>query len=118
MFLEIFLMSAIATAVGMIAGYWIHKTSNSFAYQKMYYYTDSRWLDVNKYPIPDDIKDFICCDGKKVRFESRLAYNKFGKPIMGWEDKEILFWMPMPKYEITEKPKNEIDNLNFRTHAE
>lgn len=117
MHLGIFLMSAIATAVGMIVGYWIHKTLNPFAYQKMYYYIDSRWLDVNKHPIPDDTEDFLSYDGEQVKYIYSLSYNKFGKPVC-MNLKPVVFWMPMPKYELTVKPKKDIDNLNFRMGVE
>ncbi len=55
------------------------------------------WFDIEKYSIPDYINKAILTDGVQIRIEESFEYNKKGKLIMGWNKREVLFWMPVPK---------------------
>lgn len=55
------------------------------------------WRPIALSPLPEDIDDYICTDGKRVLHQSYVKYNSKGLPTMGWRDTLITHWMPLPQ---------------------
>jgi hypothetical protein len=63
----------------------------------IYRYEGKGWLDVNQYPIPDDMRYYLVTDGKEIKNEVYPEYDRNGKPIFNKYSKTfVTHWQPYP----------------------
>lgn len=75
-------------------------TSALFFYtkEKKYCYDTNGWLDIKKYPIPEDIGDFFATDGKEVKHFYTPRWGPHGEVLFSDYSKKsyVKYWLPMP----------------------
>lgn len=73
-----------------------------FQKERIYRSFPSGWLDIKKYPIPEDIKYFIATDGNTVEYIYGLSWGPYGEVIFDkYKKTYITHWQPLP-----DLPKN------------
>lgn len=66
--------------------------------QKIYRYPSAGWMDINKFPLPEDIKDYLATDGKDICHFYMPKYDSNGKTYFCSYDKTyITHWQPLPE---------------------
>ncbi len=71
-----------------------------FSKPKKIFITDHNfgWLDIKKYPIPDDeYYSYIATDGKRVKDCCGKTYDFQGDIILSYKKEKVRFWMPYPQ---------------------
>lgn len=65
--------------------------------EKKCFYPDKGWMNINEYPIPEDIRDFLATDGKEVSHMYMINYNSQGKARFNiYKESYITHWQPLP----------------------
>ncbi len=65
---------------------------------KVYRYPAQGWLDIEKHPLPEDLKGFISSDGQEIMMENYIDYSPTGRPYFcKYEKTYIKFWQPLPE---------------------
>lgn len=65
--------------------------------RKIYMSPSSGWLDIKKYPIPNDIKGYLGTDGKTVDYMYDLSWGPHGEILFNNYDKTYLtHWQALP----------------------
>lgn len=65
--------------------------------EKKYRFPGTGWLNIKEVPLPEDLKDYIATDGKKVEYKSSIRWAPYGKVYFCEYDKTyITHWQPFP----------------------